>query len=57
MAKRNDWINAGGAVRGNPTRGQRNGQKRGTRYVWKGIVNTPQAAPTVKLVKAENEEG
>ncbi|HJV48126.1 MAG TPA: hypothetical protein VJ549_02505 [Geothrix sp.] len=35
----------------------KNGQKRGTRYVWKGIVNTPQAAPSVKLVKAENEEG
>jgi hypothetical protein len=35
----------------------KNGQKRGTRYVWKGIVNTPQTAPSVKLVKAENEEG
>jgi hypothetical protein len=35
----------------------KNGQKRGTRYVWKGIVNTPQSAPAVKLVKAESEEG
>lgn len=35
----------------------KNGQKRGTRYVWKGIVNSPQAAPVVKLVKAEVEEG
>jgi hypothetical protein len=35
----------------------KNGQKRGTRYVWKGIVNTPQTTPQVKLVKAENEEG
>jgi hypothetical protein len=35
----------------------KNGQKRGTRYVWKGIANTPQAVPAVKLVKAENEEG
>lgn len=34
----------------------KNGQKRGTRYVWKGIANTPQSAPSVKLVKAENEE-
>jgi hypothetical protein len=34
----------------------KNGQKRGTRYVWKGIVNSPQAAPAVRLVKAENEE-
>ena len=33
----------------------KNGQKRGTRYVWKGIVNTPQTTPQVKLVKAENE--
>lgn len=29
MAKRNDWINAGGAVPGNPARGQGNGEKRG----------------------------
>jgi hypothetical protein len=35
----------------------KNGQKRGTRYVWKGIASTPQAAPAVKLVKAEAEEG
>jgi hypothetical protein len=35
----------------------KNGQKRGTRYVWKGLANTPQASPAVKLVKAENEEG
>lgn len=35
----------------------KNGQKRGTRYVWKGIVNTPQSTPIVKLVKAESEEG
>ncbi len=35
----------------------KSGQKRGTRYVWKGIANTPQATPAVKLVKAENEEG
>jgi hypothetical protein len=35
----------------------KNGQKRGTRYVWKGIVSSPQAAPAVILVKAENEEG
>ena len=33
----------------------KNGQKRGTRYVWKGIVNAPQTTPQVKLVKAENE--
>lgn len=33
------------------------GQKRGTRYVWKGIANAPQATPAVKLVKAESEEG
>jgi hypothetical protein len=31
----------------------KSGQKRGTRYVWKGIVNSPQAAPVVKLVKAD----
>jgi hypothetical protein len=35
----------------------KNGQKRGTRYVWKGIASTPQAPPAVKLVKAEAEEG
>ncbi len=35
----------------------KNGQKRGTRYVWKGIVNTPQTPPQVKLVKAEIDEG
>ncbi|HJW73804.1 MAG TPA: hypothetical protein VJ486_13335 [Geothrix sp.] len=31
----------------------KSGQKRGTRYVWKGIVNAPQSTPTVKLVKAD----
>ena len=31
----------------------KSGQKRGTRYVWKGIVNAPQTTPPVKLVKAE----
>ncbi len=35
----------------------KNGQKRGTRYVWKGVVNAPPPPPAVKLVKAENEEG
>jgi hypothetical protein len=35
----------------------KNGQKRGTRYVWKGIVNTPQTVPAVKLVKADSDEG
>lgn len=35
----------------------KSGQKRGTRYAWKGIMNTPQSTPAVKLVKAENEEG
>ena len=35
----------------------KNGQKRGTRYVWKGIANSPQPTPAVKLVKAEHEEG
>jgi len=35
----------------------KSGQKRGTRYLWKGIANTPQVTPPVKLVKAENEEG
>lgn len=34
----------------------KSGQKRGTRYVWKGIVNSPQSTPSVKLVKAETEE-
>jgi hypothetical protein len=33
----------------------KSGQKRGTRYVWKGIVNTPQSTPIVKLVKADSE--
>jgi hypothetical protein len=33
----------------------KSGQKRGTRYVWRGIANTPQSAPAVKLVKAESE--
>jgi len=33
----------------------KNGQKRGTRYVWKGIASTPQATPAVKLVKAEED--
>ena len=31
----------------------KSGQKRGTRYVWKGIVNSPQSTPVVKLVKAD----
>lgn len=35
----------------------KSGQKRGTRYVWKGAASAPQSAPAVKLVKAENEEG
>jgi len=35
----------------------KSGQKRGTRYVWKGIANSPQAAPAVKLVKADSDEG
>ncbi|HEX4846008.1 MAG TPA: hypothetical protein VFV26_07275 [Geothrix sp.] len=35
----------------------KNGQKRGTRYVWRGIVNTPrQGTPIIKLVKAETDE-
>lgn len=34
----------------------KSGQKRGTRYVWKGIVNTPQSTPIVKLVKADTDE-
>lgn len=33
----------------------KSGQKRGTRYVWKGL-QAPQPAPTVKLVKAESDE-
>jgi hypothetical protein len=35
----------------------KSGQKRGTRYLWKGIVNTPHTAPAIKLVKAESDEG
>lgn len=35
----------------------KSGQKRGTRYVWKGLVGSPQATPSVKLVKAESDEG
>lgn len=31
----------------------KSGQKRGTRYVWRGIVNAPQSTPAVKLVKAD----
>lgn len=34
----------------------KSGQKRGTRYVWKGIANAPQSTPSVKLVKAETDE-
>jgi hypothetical protein len=34
----------------------KSGQKRGTRYAWKGIVNAPQSAPVIKLVKADSEE-
>jgi hypothetical protein len=34
----------------------KSGQKRGTRYVWKGIANAPQSTPPVKLVKAETDE-
>ena len=34
----------------------KSGQKRGTRYVWKGIVSAPQTTPGVKLVKADTEE-
>ncbi|NWJ40309.1 MAG: hypothetical protein HXX12_04975 [Geothrix sp.] len=34
----------------------KSGQKRGTRYVWKGIVSAPQTLPAVKLVKADTEE-
>ncbi|WP_306589974.1 hypothetical protein [Geothrix sp. 21YS21S-4] len=34
----------------------KSGQKRGTRYGWKGIVNAPQITPpSVKLVKADAE--
>jgi hypothetical protein len=33
----------------------KNGQKRGTRYVWKGGPSAPPTAPQVKLVKAEHE--
>jgi len=33
----------------------KNGQKRGTRYIWKGIANSPATPPAVKLVKAEPE--
>jgi len=33
----------------------KSGQKRGTRYLWKGIVNTPQSTPIVRLVKADPE--
>ncbi|GLH70210.1 hypothetical protein GETHPA_17430 [Geothrix rubra] len=32
------------------------GQKRGTRYQWKGIASTQAPAPAVKLVKADPEE-
>lgn len=32
------------------------GQKRGTRYQWKGIASTQAPAPSVKLVKADPEE-
>jgi len=35
----------------------KSGQKRGTRYVWNGLTNTPVALPAPKLVKAETEEG
>ena len=34
----------------------KNGQKRGTRYVWKGPAASPQPAPAAILVKAETEE-
>lgn len=33
------------------------GQKRGTRYLWKGAASAPQAPPPVKLVKADSDEG
>ncbi len=32
------------------------GQKRGTRYQWKGIASSQATAPAVKLVKAESDE-
>src|SRR5664279_4570971 len=35
----------------------KNGQKRGTRYVWKGAASTAHVPPAVKLVKAETEQG
>jgi len=34
----------------------KSGQKRGTRYVWKGIANAAQTTPPAKLVKAEADE-
>ena len=33
------------------------GQKRGTRYVWKGVANLPHPPAPVKLVKKEEPEG
>jgi predicted transcriptional regulator len=33
----------------------KSGQKRGTRYVWKGAASTAQVPPAVKLVKAETD--
>lgn len=33
----------------------KSGQKRGTRYLWNGLVNAPQNPPAVKLVKAEGD--
>lgn len=33
------------------------GQKRGTRYVWKGVANLPPSPTPVKLVKKEGSEG
>lgn len=33
------------------------GQKRGTRYVWRGVANLPRVAAPVKLVKKEEPEG
>jgi hypothetical protein len=35
----------------------KNGQKRGTRYLWKGPASGPQSVAPVKLVKAEVEQG
>ena len=32
------------------------GQKRGTRYVWKGVANLPRVPTPVKLVKKEDSE-